>query len=1737
DGAAPFSAVWSNVIGGSHRLTASGLDAGGNSYVATPVNIGVASALIASNSVWKYLDDGSDQGTNWVALDFDDSTWASGPAPLGYSDSNGRAPVTTNSFGPDANAKFTTTYYRQSFVVADTDSFANVTLNLQRDDGAVLYLNGAEIGRFNMPGGTVTYATFASQNAGDDGGTTFTMTVSPSSLREGVNVLAAEIHQDAGSSSDIWFVMDLNAVPFVIHNLFPTIAITNPTNDQFFVAPASITIEATASDADGSVTNVEFFYGGVKIGESANSPYSIVWNNPPVGAHVITAVASDNENGKGSAQIPIVVYDAASRPVVAIVSPANGAIMEGPTNLTLTAAAQALTGITNVQFFANGEFIGQDATEPYTVVWPSTFLSNGLSAVAFDATGVSGTSHVVSVTITIPPTNTVAPTLVTQFPLAFSTVTNLTNITVRFSELVLNVDAGDLLINGAPATGVTGSRSNYTFSFPHPPYGKVEVTFANGHGITDYGYPENLPFVETTWEYDLIDRTIPTIASRFPATNAFVTNLTEVAVTFSEVVTNVDATDLLVNGTPGFALSGSGSSYTFSVIQPSSGTVNFTWATTHGILDTASNAFNRTGAGSTWSVTLDSRTTLAASNSTWRFIKGLAEASDPTNAWRQIGFDDSSWNNAAAPFFYGDPYTNAAITGTLLSDMRSNYSSIYLRKEFTIVNRSSVTNLILRAQSDDGFIAWINGVQVQRYNAPNAALGEVPFSGVASASAGEPNNAGAAYIQYNLSLASLVTGTNVLAVHALNNNLNTDTDFGFNANLYTFLSDASISPPRVAFSAPVQGDVFALTSVTITFSESVANVDAEDLIVNGVPAAGTSSTTNTIYTFSFPQPAYGTVNITWAAGHGIVDFDTPVKAFDGNAASARLTYTLVNPSAPTIIVRAPVPSATVTGLTSITIMFSEPVTGVDASDLLVSGAAASDVSALSSTNYLFTFAQPPFGTVTVRWATNHGIQDLELPANDFAPARPGHTWDYNLIDPVPAVAITAPANNSFVLEPANILVRATATDSDGMIALVEFYEGASKIGEATGSSPYSITWSNISLGTYTFRAVATDNTGLIGTSAPVVINVVTSLPIVLVRGPYLLNGSPTGGMVRWRTDQFSDGVVRYGTNLENLANVALETTLTNNHIVWIGGLQPDTKYYYSIGSGSHTIAGGTNAGGSNFWFTTSPLAGTPKPTRFWVLGDAGTANANQRAVRDSFYNYAATNNRPADLWLMLGDNAYNVGSDTEHQAAVFDMYPSTLRNLFLWPVLGNHESSQSYTAAQFPYLDIFTTSKNGEAGGIPSGNGKYYSFDYGNIHFVGLDSMTSTRSATSPMAEWLKDDLAANTQTWTVVYFHHPPYTKGSHNSDAETDLIEVRQNINPILETYGVDLVLSGHSHCYERSYLLNGHYGLSTTLNTNTMFVDGGNGREEDTGAYQKSMGAEGTIYSVAGSSGQATGGTLNHPAHFISLNELGSVIIDVVSNRLDMKFLNSSGVERDHLTLLKREPVFAPIGLVINGGGGVSGATNGELLQIGQTYTLVATPESGSVFTSWSGDAASTESTLSFIMQSNLVIVVNFAPIGTAQFDRLTLAVQGNGSVAGAANGQLLEIGQSYTITAIPGDGSVFANWSGGAASALPALTFVMRSNLVLIAHFVEQGGGGSPFEPNQLTLIINGNGAVNGATNGQFLQIGSNYTLVATAGAGSVFANWSGGVSESSSTLNFIMQPNLVIVANFVEQGGP
>ena len=177
------------------------------------------------------------------------------------------------------------------------------------------------------------------------------------------------------------------------------------------------------------------------------------------------------------------------------------------------------------------------------------------------------------------------------------------------------------------------------------------------------------------------------------------------------------------------------------------------------------------------------------------------------------------------------------------------------------------------------------------------------------------------------------------------------------------------------------------------------------------------------------------------------------------------------------------------------------------------------------------------------------------------------------------------------------------------------------------------------------------------------------------------------------------------------------------------------------------------------------------------------------------------------------------------------------------------------------------------------------------------------------MATWLDADIKDSTQNWVVVFFHHPPYSKGSHDSDKDSDsgarLGEMRRNFLPILEAGGVDLVLSGHSHVYERSMLIDGHYGTSTNL-VAPMVLDARSGRVDLDGPYAKPAGNaphKGAVYLVAGSSGQTSGGKLNHPAHWLSLNKLGSLVLDFDGAEVNVRFMGDAGQMRDYFTIRKK------------------------------------------------------------------------------------------------------------------------------------------------------------------------------------------------------------------------------------------
>jgi hypothetical protein len=276
---APYTVPWPNPIPGSYSLTAVATDSNGLAVTSAPVHVTVAApeaTLVSTGAVWKYFDAMTDLGTTWRAPAFDDSAWLSGPAPLGFGDGDEATAVISN------RARITT-YFRRSIEVTNLAAIAQLTLNLLRDDGAVVYLNGAEVFRSNMPTGAIAWGTFAGATAlAEDESTNFYPAVlSPWRLRPGPNTLAVEVHQNSTNSSDISFDLALTAAPPASQVLVPPGA-TWRYRDTGIAPPATWT--QPLFDASGWAGGpARLGYGGdgettlVSFGTNANAKHITTW--------------------------------------------------------------------------------------------------------------------------------------------------------------------------------------------------------------------------------------------------------------------------------------------------------------------------------------------------------------------------------------------------------------------------------------------------------------------------------------------------------------------------------------------------------------------------------------------------------------------------------------------------------------------------------------------------------------------------------------------------------------------------------------------------------------------------------------------------------------------------------------------------------------------------------------------------------------------------------------------------------------------------------------------------------------------------------------------------------------------------------------------------------------------------------------------------------------------------------------------------------------------------------------------------------------------------------------------------------------------------------------------------------------------------------------------------------------------------------------------------------------------
>jgi len=399
--------------------------------------------------------------------------------------------------------------------------------------------------------------------------------------------------------------------------------------------------------------------------------------------------------------------------------------------------------------------------------------------------------------------------------------------------------------------------------------------------------------------------------------------------------------------------------------------------------------------------------------------------------------------------------------------------------------------------------------------------------------------------------------------------------------------------------------------------------------------------------------------------------------------------------------------------------------------------------------------------------------------------------------------------------------------------------------------------------------------------------------ITVTRYPYVQNVRNDRASILWTTIESGFGVLRYSPDgISNKYVTAtskffsrLDTGLSFNYVQYqanITGLTPNSEYQYTASVNGIDIA----APGTAKFRTAGP--GTFK---FLVLGDSGWGDPRSDAQGLIAQKIAG---EKAALVIHTGDLVYPQGSFENYQFKYFNYYADTMSSVPFFPCPGNHDYDFPNAV---PYLSVHSL----PAESVPtSDQGRYYSYDWGNVHFVSIDAHQSLEraiNANGPMLRWLDNDLRSTRQYWRIVYFHYPPYATGNNVNDLQS--MWVRQYMVPIFENNGVQLVFSGHEHSYQRSVPIRKSNMVSAGTGTN-YFVSGGGGA---------------ILYPVPDKSLVAF---KQSAYHYLS--------VDVQGTRINIRSIRQDGVELDNYTLsptptFSDDPKVTP---VITSPGPVQGAT---------------------------------------------------------------------------------------------------------------------------------------------------------------------------------------------------------------------
>ena len=773
------------------------------------------------------------------------------------------------------------------------------------------------------------------------------------------NLTARATDNDGGTKTSSVVAITVDAP-----NGAPTVSLTSPANGTTFTAPADITIQANASDSDGTVAKVEFFRGTTKLGEDSSSPYGFLWNNANAGSYNLTARATDNDGGTKTSSVVAITVDAPNgAPTVSLTSPANGASFTAPANITINASASDSDGtVAKVEFFRGTTKLGEDSSSPFSFLWSNANAgSYNLTARATDNDGGTKTSSVVAITVDAPNGK---PTVSITSPANGATFTAPANITINASA----------------------SDSDGTVS-------KVEFFRGNTKLGEDVSSPYSFAWGNVTaGSYNLTARATDNDGG---------------STTSGVVAITVDAP----NGKPTVSISSPANGATFTA--PANITINASASDSDGTVSKV------------------------------EFFHGSTKlGEDPSSPysfpWASVS--EGSYNlTAKATDNDGGTKTSSVVAITV--DAPNGKPTVSITSPANGATFTAPANITINASANDS----------------DGTIAKVEFFH-GSTKLGEDTSS-----PYSFPWASVSEGSYNLTAKA------TDNDGGTKTSIVVAVTvDAADGKPTVSITSPANGATFtAPANITIKASASDSDGTVSKVeFFRGNTKLGED--VSSPYSFAWDNVGMGSYTLTARAMDNEGGTKTSSVAITVNSANSNPTVNITNPAN----------GATFTAPANITINAS-------ASD---SDGTVSKVEFFRGNTKVGEDVSSPYSFAL----SNVGVGSYTLTAramdNDGGTKTSSVAITVNAVNGTPTVSITSPANGATLMSPADITIKANASDSDGNIAKVEFFRGTTKLGEDS-SSPYSFLWSNANAGSYNLTAKATDNDGGTKTSSAVAITV------------------------------------------------------------------------------------------------------------------------------------------------------------------------------------------------------------------------------------------------------------------------------------------------------------------------------------------------------------------------------------------------------------------------------------------------------------------------------------------------------------------------------------------------------------------------------------------------------------------------------------------------------------------------